>query len=75
MDVSKDEQDILSYIYQNKIDGKEVPTIDEIIKKTNLDRDKIVFYIEYLIEEGFLKGKLLNKFRDNKNWGVVGTLT
>lgn len=58
MGIQKDSEELLVYIYKQKIEGKEIPNDNDLMVVTKWGNDRILFALEYLIDKRLLKGQI-----------------
>jgi len=58
MGIQKNAEEILVFIYKEKIAGNSMPHFSDILKLTNWSNDELTFALEYLIRKNFIDGRI-----------------
>ncbi len=64
--IQKDAGELLAWIYQNKIEGKEQLHTEDIERITGWQRDRVHFALEYLIRKNLLNGQVSGQMGTTK---------
>lgn len=71
MTIRKDSGNLLLYIYKLKIENKEMLDSNQLIKETEWNKVRINNASQYLIDSGFVKGKIFKGMDSTK---VIDTI-
>ncbi len=57
--IQNDAEEVLVYSYKQKIEGKGMPSQEELIKLTRWDEKRVIFAMEFLIRKGLVSGEAI----------------
>ena len=66
MGIQNDAGEILIYIYEKKIKGEEIPSLNKIVSDTAWEQDKVIFALEYLLGKSLIDGKAVKTLSSTK---------
>ena len=69
--IRKDSGNLLLFIYNRKIEDKEMLNQDQLVEETGWDKVRLNNSVQYLIESGFIKGKVLKTYGSTKVQGSI----
>ncbi len=59
MGIQKDAGELLTFIYEKKRVGAEMPQTNDLMQTTKWDKNRVVFALQYLIEKELIHGKVI----------------
>ncbi len=66
MGIQKDAGELLAFIYKEKVEGNEVPSIRNITDTTKWDRDRVLNALQYLQGKNLINGQTIKTLGSSK---------
>jgi hypothetical protein len=71
MGIQKDAEELLIYIYNQKLAKNEAPQVEKLVEVTKWDKDRVIFALEYLIRKGLVLGQVIGSIGTTKTKHAV----